>query len=55
MMLLDEPFSAVDSNIKKAMIKEIIEVQKRNQSTCFIISHNEVDLNSISYQSLFIE
>lgn len=54
-VLLDEPFSAVDLSIKKEMINEIIKVKKYTNSTFFIISHNEVELDSISHFSLNIE
>jgi len=54
-VLLDEPFSAVDLSIKKAMIDEIINVKRSTNSICFIISHNETELDTIPHFILNIE
>ena len=50
-VLLDEPFSAVDIAMRKVMLNELLEFNKNNNSTFFVISHSEEEFEII-YSSL---
>lgn len=53
-VLLDEPFSAVDITMRKVMLNELLEFNKNNNSTLFVISHSEEEFESFSTYSLNI-
>ena len=53
-VLLDEPFSAVDIAMRKVMLNELLEFNKNNNSTLFVISHSEEEFESFSTYSLNI-
>ena len=54
-VLLDEPFSAVDIAMRKVMLNELLEFNKNNNSTFFVISHNEEEFESVSSNVLIIK
>jgi len=47
-LLLDEPFSAVDENMHKIMMGEISRFQQNNPLTVLVASHNSQELNKIA-------
>lgn len=53
-VLLDEPFSAVDIAMRKVMLNELLEFNKNNNSTFFVISHSEEEFESFSRYNLNI-
>ena len=53
-VLLDEPFSAVDIAMRKVMLNELLEFNKNNNSTFFVISHSEVEFENFSTYNLNI-
>ena len=53
-VLLDEPFSAVDIAMRKVMLNELLEFNKNNNSTFFVISHSEEEFESFSTYNLNI-
>ena len=53
-VLLDEPFSAVDIAMRKVMLNELLEFNKNNNSTFFVISHSEEELENFSTYNLNI-
>lgn len=53
-VLLDEPFSAVDIARRKVMLNELLEFNKNNNSTFFVISHSEEEFESFSTYNLNI-
>ena len=53
-VLLDEPFSAVDIAMRKVMLNELLEFNKNNNSTLFVISHSEEEFESFSTYNLNI-
>ncbi len=54
-VLLDEPFSAVDIAMRKVMLNELLEFNKNNYSTFFVISHSEEEFESVSSNVLIIK
>lgn len=54
-VLLDEPFSAVDMAMRKVMLNELLEFNKNNNSTFFVISHSEEEFESVSSNVLIIK
>lgn len=54
-VLLDEPLSSVDEEMKKIMLNEIIKFHRKEKSTFFMISHNERELEGISYSTIEIK
>ena len=53
-VLLDEPFSAVDIAMRKVMLNELLEFNNNNNSTFFVISHSEEEFESFSTYNLNI-
>lgn len=53
-VLLDEPFSAVDALMRKVMKEEIIKTSASQKSTFFVISHNEDEFDSYAHHKLVI-
>ncbi|WP_288244275.1 ATP-binding cassette domain-containing protein [uncultured Chryseobacterium sp.] len=53
-VLLDEPLSAVDIAMRKVMLNVLLEFNKNNNSTFFIISHSEEEFESFSTYNLNI-
>ena len=53
-VLLDEPFSAVDIAMRKVMLNELLEFNKNNNSTFFVISHSVEEFESFSTYNLNI-
>ena len=53
-VLLDEPISAVDIAMRKVMLNELLEFNKNNNSTFFVISHSEVEFENFSTYNLNI-
>lgn len=53
-VLLDEPFSAVDIAMRKVMLNELLEFNKNNNSTFFVISHSEEEFENFSTYNLNI-
>jgi molybdate transport system ATP-binding protein len=51
-LLMDEPFSALDPEMKSALIKELNEVFKELGATVLIVSHNLEELNEIANHEL---
>src|SRR5690606_13739616 len=47
-LLLDEPFSAVDENMHKIMMGEISRFHQNNRPTMFVASHNSEELSKIA-------
>lgn len=54
-VLLDEPFSAVDIAMRKVMLNELLEFNKNNNSTFFVISHSEEEFENFSSNVLIIK
>ena len=53
-VLLDEPISAVDIAMRKVMLNELLEFNKNNNSTFFVISHSEEEFENFSTYNLNI-
>ncbi|MCJ8154543.1 ATP-binding cassette domain-containing protein [Chryseobacterium sp. SSA4.19] len=54
-ILLDEPFSAVDPVIRKIMKNELIKKVQNSKATAFVISHNEDEFKDIRHFKLMIK
>lgn len=54
-VLLDEPISAVDIAMRKVMLNELLEFNKNNNSTFFVISHSEEEFENFSSNVLIIK
>jgi molybdate transport system ATP-binding protein len=46
-LLMDEPFSALDQKMKSALIKDLKQLFKELGCTVFIVSHNEKELENL--------
>jgi len=53
-VLLDEPFSAVDPSMRKIMKEEIVKTSINQGSTFFIISHNENEFEDYAHKKMVI-
>lgn len=53
-VLLDEPISAVDIAMRKVMLNVLLEFNKNNNSTFFVISHSEEEFENFSTYNLNI-
>ncbi len=53
-VLMDEPFSALDATIKTGIINNLATVFKELNATVLIVTHNPEELASISDDSLYI-
>ena len=54
LLLMDEPFSALDSEMKSGLIKELADLFNQMQLTGLIVSHNLTELEGISTNKLNI-
>lgn len=55
LLLMDEPFSALDPEMRSALIKDLRAVWKEQQTTVLIVSHNPQELDEIADQELYID
>jgi molybdate transport system ATP-binding protein len=55
LLLMDEPFSALDPEMRSALIKELSAVWKEQGTTVLIVSHNPQELEGLTDQELYIE
>lgn len=54
-LLLDEPFSALDKNIKLKIQQYLLDLQKSTGMTIILVSHNETDILKLSKSLLVIK
>lgn len=54
LILLDEPFSAVDRAMRDVMKQEIVKVGQQRRATVFVISHDENEFQDIRHVKLII-
>lgn len=54
-LLLDEPFSALDPNLRQHMRQELDELQRRLQVPMVLITHDQADVDCFGEQVLHIE
>ena len=54
LLLMDEPFSALDPDMKSGLIKNLQQVWKELGTTVIIVSHNPHELDGIFQQELYI-
>lgn len=54
-LLLDEPFSALDSEIREKLKSYISQIHQDYQLTTILVSHNEQDLEELSDEILILE
>ncbi len=55
LILFDEPFSALDTPLRKKLAHDIREIQKKTQFTGIIVTHDEDEAKSISDRIIKIE
>lgn len=55
LLLLDEPFSAVDSVMKKTMMEEVLRYRAETGATVFIITHQPDDFTGIQTNEIKIQ
>lgn len=55
LLLMDEPFSALDPEMRSELIKELQAVWKEQGTTVMIVSHNPQELDGFTDQELYIE
>ncbi|WP_448698637.1 ATP-binding cassette domain-containing protein [Mucilaginibacter sp. AW1-3] len=54
-MLMDEPFSALDMDMKQEMIPQLKALLKKTNTTCLIVTHNPQELDEIATDSISIK
>ncbi len=54
LLLMDEPFSALDPDMKSSLIKNLQQLWKELGTTVIIVSHNPHELDGIFQQELYI-
>ncbi len=55
LFLLDEPFSSLDTNLRKTIRREISDIQRKLNITTIFITHNQEEALSISDKILLIK
>jgi len=55
LLLMDEPFSALDPEMRSALIKELRAIWNEQRTTVMIVSHNPQELGGFTNQELYIE
>ncbi|MEO8885459.1 MAG: ATP-binding cassette domain-containing protein [Mucilaginibacter sp.] len=55
LLLMDEPFSALDAEMKQALIAELKIIFKELGSTVLIVTHNPQELDELTTSGLLIE
>jgi molybdate transport system ATP-binding protein len=55
LLLMDEPFSALDPKMRQALISELRSIWKELGATVLIVSHNPQELDELTDQELYIE
>jgi molybdate transport system ATP-binding protein len=53
LMLMDEPFSALDPDMKAGLIKNLLPIWKELETTVIIVSHNPQELDGICQQEIY--
>ncbi|RVT98175.1 ATP-binding cassette domain-containing protein [Mucilaginibacter limnophilus] len=53
-LLMDEPFSALDNRTKTELIAELVEIFKQLNCTVFIVSHNRHELDAFAGEEICI-
>lgn len=54
-LLLDEPFSAIDEDLKENLMNELIQILKQYQKPVIFVSHNQEEVNQICQKQLKIK
>ena len=54
LLLMDEPFSALDPEIKTELIRKLLLLWKEQGTTVLIVSHNPQELEGIFQQEIYI-
>ena len=54
LLLMDEPFSALDPEMRSELVKELSAVWKEQGTTVLIVSHNPQELDGLAQQELYI-
>ncbi|MDF0728100.1 ABC transporter ATP-binding protein [Cytobacillus sp. S13-E01] len=53
-LLMDEPFSNLDSDLKESIREELRMILKKAKITCIMVSHDQNDVEAICDQSIII-
>lgn len=54
-LLLDEPFSNLDANLKKSVRKEIKEILQRTNTTAILVTHDIEDAHDLADRIIYIK
>jgi len=55
LMLMDEPFSALDMAMRQIMIPQLKQLLQKFDTTCLIVTHNPYELEEIADNTLHIQ
>lgn len=55
LLLMDEPFSNLDSDLKNRIRKELRDILKTENMTCVLVTHDKVDAEEVSDDIIIIE
>jgi iron(III) transport system ATP-binding protein len=47
LLLLDEPFSNLDADLKEEIREEMRDILRKTNTTCLFVSHDLADLNAV--------
>ncbi len=53
LLLMDEPFSSLDCDLKNKLMDDFLEIWKKDQRTVVFVSHNLEELQRISHEILW--
>lgn len=54
-LLMDEPFSNLDADLREKIREELKSILKKENMTCIFVTHDKVDVDSISDEVIKIE
>jgi molybdate transport system ATP-binding protein len=55
LLLMDEPFSALDPKMKAALLKDLQQIWSDLGTTVLIVSHNPLELSGIDHGELYLD
>ncbi|PID15849.1 ABC transporter [Sporosarcina sp. P34] len=54
-LLMDEPFSNLDTNLKSLIRMEVRDILQKANSTCLFVSHDQADVDAICDRIIYID
>lgn len=54
-LLMDEPFSNLDANLKESIRSELRQILRKSGTTCLFVSHDQADIDAICDRAIQIK